>query len=394
MLPDYYEFQNASKALSGEHALENIPRELAGLDACRPLLLSDRMLEKLGLVQMVVDALSEGDVQLGGMFLDLTANTSMEVVNEIAALYRKLNCDSLIALGGGAVMDTAKGAVMVLSQNTDDILNVRGCETLTRGNRMPFIAIPTTAGTGSEAAMVAVITDGNRGIKMEFISHHLVPDVAVLDPRMTLSLPPRITASTGMDALCHAVEAYTCLQKNPLSDAYAAAAIAMIRDNLSTAVKDGKNKKARLAMANAAYMAGAAFSNSMVGVVHAIGHALAGVCKIAHGDAMTILLPYGMEYNFDLLRDVYGELLLYLGGGELYAATPAGERGRKSIQLIREMGNEFHQLCGLPIRLSQLGVDKQDFDRVARTALNDGAIIVNPKKVDYEDVLAILEQAY
>lgn len=394
MLPDYYEFYNPPKLLSGNFALENIPGALADLKAKKPLLLSDQMLKNIGTVQTVTDALLSGGMTPGGSFTEIPADSSSLVVNQIAALFRSLNCDSVIAVGGGSVLDTAKGVRMLISQNADDIMNVMGCEVIDCGERVPFIAVPTTAGTGSESTMVAVILDPVKNIKMEFISYHLLPDVAVLDPRMTLTLPPRITASTGMDALCHALEAYTCLQKNPVSDAFATGAIEIIRGHLRTAVNNGKDAKARQAMANAAFMAGAAFSNSMVGMIHAIGHALGGVCHVPHGEAMTVLMPYCMEYNFDVLENLYGKLLLYLAGDEVYAGTPGEERGRRTISIIRQMTAEFHESCGLPMRLSETKAKREDFEKVAQAALKDGAMIVNPKQVGRQDVLNILEKAF
>ena len=178
------------------------------------------------------------------------------------------------------------------------------------------MAVPTTAGTGSEATLVAVVANPALQVKMEFLSYHLLPDVAVLDPRMTETLPPRITASTGFDALVHAIEAATCLQRNPVSDSFAERAIRQITQSLPRAVKNGRDRRARMAMANGSLLAGAAFSNSMVGLVHAIGHALGGVCHVAHGDAMTILLPAVMQYNLDKCRERYGELLLHVAGPE------------------------------------------------------------------------------
>jgi alcohol dehydrogenase len=394
MLPQYYEFQNSAKLLSGCHAIDNIPYELSRLEAEKPMVLSDAVLEKLGTMGIVTKALEEAGVTIGAVFTDIPADSSVEVVNRVAALYRETGCNSIVAVGGGSVIDTAKGARMVLSQDSDDILALMGCETLTRGKSIPFVAVPTTSGTGSEATEVAVIRDPARKLKMEFISHYLLPDVAVLDPRMTTGLPPKTTAATGMDALCHAVEGCTCLQNNPVSFAYGTAAIDLIRDNLETAVRNGKDETARQAMANASYLAGACFSNSMVGMVHAIGHALGGVCRVPHGEAMTILLPACMAYNLEKLDRDYGELLLHLAGPEVYAATPADQRGRKAIDAVRDLRHRLHDLCGLPETLRERGVDKADFDRVAHTALDDGAIIVNPCAVGLADVLKILEEVY
>lgn len=390
----YYEFKLPAKILSGDGALEHIPHELDSLGAHRPLLLSDQGLEQVGTVKIVQAALRQGGMAAAETFCRIPPDSSIQVVNQIAGLYRQAQCDSLIAVGGGSVIDTAKGVGMVLAQAGSDLLDSAGCEVLPRGAHVPFVAVPTTAGTGSEATLVAVVANPALQVKMEFLSYHLLPDVAVLDPRMTATLPPKTTASTGMDALCHAIEGYTCLQRNPASDGYAVSAIEIIRENLDTAVTNGKDLKARLAMANAAYLAGAAFSNSMVGLVHAIGHALGGVCHVPHGDAMTILLPHCMEFNMDTIGHLYGRLYLHLGGYENFVKAKVEDYGRLSVQTVRDMTARYHEFCNLPITLSQAGVKKEDFEAVARTALNDGAMIVNPKQVTFDDVIAILNAAY
>jgi alcohol dehydrogenase len=292
------------------------------------------------------------------------------------------------------VIDTAKGVSVVITENDSDLMKYAGAEILNKRRAMPFLVVPTTAGTGSEVTLVAVIADPERHVKMEFVSYTLLPDVAVLDPRMTLSLPPRATASTGMDALSHAVEAYTGLQKNPLSDAHAFAAINLIREYLPRVVENGRDEEARLAMANASLMAGAAFSNSMVGIVHAIGHACGGVSGVAHGDAMAILLPFGMDYNLDAVAGHYAELLLPLAGAEVYASTPREKRAARSVSVVRELLSGLNSRCGLPCRLRDVGVQEKDMKAIAKTAVNDGAVITNPKAVDIEDVMDILRKAF
>ncbi len=393
MIPSYYEFLNSVKILSGKKALENIPFELKNLGAKNPIVLTNAMLVQLGIVEQVLTAFKGSDITVGALYEDIPADSSIKVVNDIARIYRKNNCDSIIAIGGGSVIDTAKGLNIVITENTDDILNFMGAEILTN-KQQPFIVVPTTAGTGSEVTLVAVIANPDKDVKMEFVSYKLLPDVAVLDPRMTTSLPAKITASTGMDALVHAIEAYTCIQKNPLSDAYAMAAINLIREYLPRAVKDGKDEEARIAMANASLMAGVSFSNSMVGLIHAIGHSLGGVCHVPHGDAMAILLPYGIEYNMDVLADSYEELLLPLAGAEVYAATSKADRALKLLETVRDYISYYNNKANLPTRLSEAGVKREDFDRVAMTAINDGAIIFNPKEATYQDVINILEKAY
>ncbi len=389
---DYFEFQNSVKLLCGELSLERIAGELAALGASRPLLLSDSMLAQIGTLARVGDAMVAEGCEPAGRFTEIPVDSSLKVVNGIAYHYRKLGCDSLVAVGGGSVIDTAKGVRLVLSQDTDDILAIGGFENLTRGRHIPFIVVPTTAGTGSECTGVAVIRNDETEVKMEFLSPFVQPDVAVIDPRMTMGLPPKSTASTGMDALCHAIEAATCLQANPLSTAYAKAAIKLIAENLVEATKNGRNRKARFAMAVASTMAGIAFSNSMVGAVHAIGHALGGVCHVPHAVAMAILLPHVMRYNME--RCDYGALLPELVGMDTALDVPASLRGEAALTAVEMLGQELATLCGLPLRLRDARVDKEAFARVAAVAVNDGALIVNPRAADEAQVVEILNAAW
>ena len=393
MLPLYYEYHNAVKILSGEGALENIPYELGVLEAKVPLLLSDQGLVKVGAVDLVLSHMKPAVPK--ATFTEIPPDSSVEVVNKIARFFTESGCDSILAVGGGSVIDTAKGVRMVISQSAQDLDQLMGCEVLTAGRHIPFIAVPTTAGTGSECTPVAVISNPAKKVKQEYISGHLLPDAAILDLRMTMTLPPKVTASTGVDALCHAIEAYSCLQKNPMSDAYAVAAMGLIWENLPKAVEHPNDKAARMAMANASLMAGTAFGNSMVGLVHAIGHSLGGICHVAHGDAMSILLPHVMAYNLEACRDSYSQILLHLAGPEVYVSTPAEQRAEKAVELIRGFVAGFHEKCGLPMTLRDTGkVREEDLEAVARSAISDGAIIVNPKAAGIPEVLEILKKAW
>lgn len=393
MLPIYYEYHNPVKILSGEAALENIPYELGVLEAKAPLLLSDAGLVQVGAVDLVLTHMKPAAPK--AIFTEIPPDSSVEVVNRIAQYFTEQGCDSILAVGGGSVIDTAKGVRMVIAQGASDLESLMGCEVLTAGRHIPFVAVPTTAGTGSECTPVAVISNPEKQVKQEYISAHLLPDAAILDLRMTLTLPPKVTASTGIDALCHAIEAYTCLQKNPMSDAYAVAAMGIILENLPVVVSQPKNKAARLAMANASLMAGTAFGNSMVGLVHAIGHSLGGICHVAHGDAMSILLPHVMDYNLDVCREVYGQLLLPLAGPEVYVSTPETRRAEAAVNLVRDFIASFHETCGLPLTLRDTGKVTQDqFEFIARTAISDGAIIVNPRAAGIPEIVEILKKAW
>jgi alcohol dehydrogenase len=392
-IPKYYEFINSTKIISGSKALENIPFELSKRGVSAPMLLSDKVLLEIGTVKKVLNCFTEGGIAVKSIYTDIPADSSVKIVSIIAEQYKKDGCDSIIAVGGGSVIDTAKGLRLVLTQEVDDIMELMGLNVLKRGKSIPLIAVPTTSGTGSEATQIAVIANPDKNVKMEFVAADILPDVAVLDVRMTETLPPRVTASTAMDALCHAVEAYTCIQRNPVSSAYAFGAIKLIMEYIDEAVNNGTNKDARLALANGSLLAGVAFSNSMVGNVHAIGHALGGVCKVPHGDAMAILLPYCMEYNLEIVRELYEELLLPLGGADLYAKTLKTSRAEESIKVIKEKLYYLNKKCGLPTKLSQTRAEKERFGLVAEKAINDGAMTVNPRMMTKEDVLEILNKA-
>ncbi len=393
MIPDYYEFYSPVKIVSGNKALENLPYELGLLNACRPLIITDQGVSKAGLLQQVANAFADSRVVIGAVYDKVPQDSSSKVVNEITAIYRQAGCDSLVAVGGGSVIDTAKGVNIVITENADDLMMFSGAEVLKKPMK-PFIVIPTTAGTGSEVTCVAVISDPERHLKMSFTSNVLYPRVALLDPRMTLTLPALFTAATGMDALTHAVEAYISLQKNPMSDAYAVKAIELIVNTLPAVVKNGNDREGRLILANASTMAGIAFSNAMVGVVHNLGHATGGVCRVPHGVAMSIFLPFGLEYNLPKVGSQIAELLLPLAGREVYCQTAANLQPEKAIDRIRELKEQMYELCKLPRTLKEAGVQREQLPEIARTTLNDGASTYNVEEVEYADALDLLEKAY
>ncbi len=395
MLPSYYEFYSPVKINSGQNALDTIPYELSLLRVSKPLLITDKGIRAAGLLDLLVKILGQNGLQISPdqVFDNVPPDSSIDVVNEVAEKFKQGGFDSIIALGGGSVIDTAKGVNILVSGNYDDLRQVMGVDRLALQLK-PLIVIPTTAGTGSEATLVAVISDKDSQVKLPFVSYQIVPTLAVLDPRMTMGLPPLLTAATGMDALTHAIEAYTCLQKNPVSDAFAWKAIELISRFLVKAVENGKDLEARMAMANASLMAGIAFSNSMVGAVHAIGHAVGAVSHVHHGTAMAILLPEVMRVNMPKVKDLYAQLLLPLAGAEVFASVCADERAEKTIEFIQNLNVQLHELTDMPIRLSQAGVDRKDLDLIAQKAINDGAMSTNPIDFDKQTVLTILKQVF
>lgn len=391
MLPSYYEFHCPVKILCGEKSLPNVPYEMQQLGASRACVVSDQGVAGAGLLNRVQAIFAGSGCRIAAVFDQTPADSSHRVVNDIAAVYRREHCDCLVAVGGGSPIDTAKGVNILVSEGDDDLIRFQGVDRLARPAR-PLIVIPTTSGTGSEVTPAAVITNADTGVKMPFMDSRLYPHVAVLDPEMTLTLPPRITAATGMDALTHAVEAFYCLGKNPVSDAYGSAAIRLIIEHLVPVVADGASTPRRLAMANGAMLAGIAFSNSMVGVVHSLAHATGAVCHVPHGEANAIFLPWGMEHNLAKVGDTIAELAPLLGVSPL----PESARGRANaaVQAVRDLTARLHELCGLPVTLAQASVERDKLPEIARAAINDGAITVNPEDVTEADALAILEQAY
>lgn len=393
MLPDYYEFYNPVKINAGDAALETIPYELSLMGVSKPIIITDKGIVQNGLLDIVLNAFRDSQLTIGAIYDNTPPDSSLKVVNEITELYKNTGCDCIIALGGGSSIDTAKGVNIAISEKTNDLATFMGADRL-KSTPRPFVVIPTTAGTGSEVTLVAVINDTENHVKLPFTSNLLLPKLAVLDPRMTMSLPPKITAMTGMDALTHAVEAFTCMQKNPISDAYSTVAIKLISSNIIAASKPGANKQTRFAMANAATLAGISFSNSMVGAVHAIGHACGAIARVPHGMAMSILLPHVMEFNMDKLEDLYAQLLLYLTDEETFAKTFKSQRAKKAVQKIVDLRKELNEIAGLPFTLRAAGVTEDQFPKIVELAMNDGAMLPNPKQLSPSDVLSILKKAF
>lgn len=393
MFPKYFEFYNPVKINAGENALDSLPSELARLNVSKPFIITDEGIVKVGLLEIVLSGFDDSDIVIGAIYDKVPPDSSVEVVNEAAKIYKEQDCDCIIAVGGGSVIDSAKGMNIVISENTNDIVKFAGHDRI-KNSQQPLIVVPTTSGTGSEVTLVAVVADKQKDTKMLFTSSKLLPSVAVIDPRMTMSLPPVLTAATGMDALTHAVEAYTCLQKNPISDAYAYSAIKTVSERLMNLVENGNDVQGRFELAVASTSAGVAFSNAMVGAVHAIGHTVGAIAHVHHGMAMSILLPYVMEYNQDTIGDYYAELLLPLAGAEIYSSTPKEDRSQASIDVIKAMNKKLNEICGMPITLKDSGVKEEQLQEIANKSLNDGAMVVNPVDLNSDEVMSVLKKAF
>ncbi|WP_429181565.1 iron-containing alcohol dehydrogenase [Aeromonas salmonicida] len=390
----YYDFFCPVKLMAGEQALEQLAGELAGLGARRPLLLTDKGVSGTGLATLLANVLAEGELPVADIWDEIPADSSTAVVERIAARYRELECDSLVALGGGSVIDTAKAVNILASMGGDRLLDYAGAGCLTRPLQ-PLAVVPTTAGTGSEVTLVAVIKDEASGRKVPFTSPFLLPQLAVLDPRLTQGLPLNITAATAMDAMTHAIEAFIGNAKNPVSDALALMAIEKIANALPKVLQSPQDKQLRLQLAEGSTLAGMAFSNSMVGLVHALGHSLGARCHLPHGLCMNLFLPTVLDYNRPGIDPELARLLLPLVGAERFAATPATARAQAAIQALCALRDSLWQAVKLPRTLREAGVtDKGLLPEIRDLAINDGALLYNRKDADRAQLLDLLERTW
>lgn len=384
--PDFFQFGVPTHIVFGDGISQDFSAELSRLSMTRVMVVSDQGLSKSGMVEPIKKGLLDAGLQISGEFYDIPSATSVKVVKALADAALKCGANGFVAIGGGTIIDTAKAANILSTYGGDLVADYSGAQTLP-GALNPLVAIPTTAGTGSEVTQAAVICDDETGTKLSFVDEHLRPHLAVLDPLLTIGLPPRLTAATGMDALTHAIEAWTSLEANPFSNALALHAVRMITRNLLQAVIDGTDIEARKYMVTAATMAGVAFDHAMVGVVHAMAHATESVAHVHHGTANAMLLPWGMDYNRDVCADKYVELGPQMGLGLLKDVDSA-------IEQIRTMLRELNLKCGLPVRLRDAGVTPEQLPQIAALTVQDGTCVYNPREVEEAEILKLLKLAY
>lgn len=390
-MADSYRFVCPVKIVSGATALDKLPSEFKQIGCQRPIIVTDKGVAQAGLLDYVHKACEGSDLTIGAIYDEVPPDSPVSAVLAIVEMYKSNNCDGILAIGGGSAIDTAKGVGIKLADESIDLMNFKAVLRMVKPTP-PLIVVPTTAGTGSEVTSAAVISDPDKDMKLSLISPVMPPNTAVVDPRMTMTLPPRLTAATGMDALTHAIESTLGIQKNPISDAVAFKAISLISGNLVEATQNGKNLEARLAMANAATLAGIAFSNSMVTMVHALGHSLGAICHVPHADAMAICLPDTLEWNLDTVGDFIADLLLPMAGAEEYVKTAPEERAARVIQMIRDMRTKLNEICGLPVSLKDAGVNPDQLPAVAEISPADGAAYYNRKKFTPEQALEVLQK--
>jgi alcohol dehydrogenase class IV len=391
MLPEFFEFYNPTKVVYEDGVATDLKPELDIIGIKKYFIVSDHIINDLGLVDKVAGGLVEAGCEVTGRYLEVKQDARLNDVQTCADQVKASGAEGIISIGGGSVIDTAKAANILFSEGGDLVEDYSGAHTLTRPLK-PHVVIPTTAGTGSEVTMVAVIYDEENKEKLAFADKFLLPNLAVLDPQMTISLPPKMTAATGMDALTHAVEAYVGTQASPISDSFAIGAIELIMKNLVTATNTGDDVDARGAMLIASTMAGISFTHSMVGCVHGMAHATGGLYRVPHGVANGIFLPFGLEYNFEEIKEKLARLAPVMG--EDVSGLSEDEAARLAIEAVRKLSKQLNELGALPVRLRDVGVPEDGLEAIAEGALNDGTSFYNPRDMDEEELLPYIKNAY
>ena len=369
----------------GEGAVQEAGDLVKSLGAKKCLIVTDRYLGQIGMADRVQGILEKAGIE-ACIFAGAEPNPTDKNVEAGARFYQENECNSIISLGGGSSHDCAKGIGLVAA-NGGQISDFEGVDKSSKP-MIPLMAINTTAGTASEITRFCIITDTSRKVKMAIVDWRVTPQIAINDPELMKGMPPSLTASTGMDALTHAIEAYVSTDANPLTDAAAIMAIKMIAHYLPKAVANGNYMKARDKMAYAQYLAGIAFNNASLGYVHAMAHQLGGFYNLPHGVCNAILLPYVESYNLignmNRFRDVAQAMGVQVEG---ISVTCAAE---KAIEAIKKLSRQLE----IPSDLKQLGVREEDFGIMADNAKKDVCQLTNPRTATREQVIEIYRQAY
>jgi aldehyde dehydrogenase (NAD+) len=379
-----FEYNNPTKIIFGENSVKEIGLEIDSLGCSKALIVTDKGVVDAGLADRVEKALGK---RYAGTYDRCTQDSSFQLVNEGAAFALEKGADCLVSVGGGSVIDTAKGMAIVMKEG-GKLQDYSGMQVLSRP-QTPHIVVPTTAGTGSEVTWAAVIKDWDNNVKELFCDYFIIPDKAVLDPTMIAGLPPLLTASTGMDAFTHAVEAIHAMQRQPITDAMALHSIRLITKYLPRCVENGDDLVARGQQQIAAVMAGVAFGNAQVGLVHAMAHSVGALFEVPHGLANAILLPYVMHFNLEECADRYAMVAEAMGLGTWN--LPDLEAGKKAADAVWQLTKTI----GLPQKLREVGVPEDGLATAAELSLSDGAIVYNPRMVmDSEEVLEVYREAW
>lgn len=360
----------------GIDSIEKLGSSLKDKNIRKCLLVTDEFMDKSEVGQRVKEILEGSNIDTS-VYNKVKPNPTMEEVYEGVSNFLKGECDAIVSLGGGSPHDCAKGIkYSILKGKINNITQI------------PFAAINTTAGTASEITRFAVITDSQKHAKITIVDDDLIPDIAIDDPVLMLKMPKSLTAATGMDALTHALEAYVAKGRNYITDSSALEAVRLIDKYLLRAYNDGSDIEARDGMVYAQYMAGMAFSNSGLGIIHAMAHQLGGLYNLPHGVCNAVLLPYGIGYNLNNGCLEYGNIAKAIDICE--ASIPSKLAGDRLIEYIHRLNSSI----GIPRNLSSFGVKYEDISELANMTMADLSLKKNPVEANVEDVKRIFEKAY
>ena len=378
-----FSFRLPVKIVFGAGSRGDVAAEMEELGVGRAFLITDEYLyNKNPAMEKLIKRLGS---RLAGTFSSVTPDSGFDLIDSAAAAARAAGADCVVSAGGGSVIDTGKGVAVALKLG-GSIRDHMGVNSLP-GAVAAHIVLPTTAGTGSEVTNAAVIYDSAEKRKKNLLDHHIYPNTAILDPEFLAGLPPAITAATGMDAITHAIEAMHSTMKNPVSDSLALKALRLMAEWLPVAFAQPDNMEARGHTLIAANLAGAAFSNAMVGLCHAIAHGAGAVARIPHGVANSIILPHVMRFNMETAPDLYAEAAGALG---IWRQDPE-EAGRMAACWVEDMAAKL----GLPATLKAAGAREDMLAEIADAAISDGSALYNPRPVfEAEEVLPVVRMAF
>lgn len=379
-------FRLYTKVLYGEGAAKKLGEECKKFNAKKVFFVTDSfMVEHSPVFPVLVESIKTAGLEVM-VFSDVEADPSVETVDGAADIMKKFGGDIVVALGGGSPMDTAK-SVSVLQTNEGSIREYMRKNRMISNPAVPLICIPTTAGTGSEVTAGAVTTDRQAEEKLGVSHDSMMPKLAIVDPELQVSMPPHLTASTGLDALCHAIEAYVSTEAEPISDAMCLYAIRMIGENIRKAVANGRDMEARGKMALASLMAGVGFAQAGLGAVHAIAHCLGAMYHVPHGVANALMLPYVMEFNVPANMEKFREIAIALG--ENVDGLSLRDAAYRSAEAVKQMKDDL----GIPKSLQDVGVKESDFETIVKNSITYRLLPFNPRTVSERDIENILKKA-
>lgn len=381
-----FTFTGAKKIAFGVGAFDNLPDYLGEMKAKHPLIVIDPVLAASGLSERIRDLLGRHGLKMT-LFDKVEPEPPIELADAGAKMALKAKCDAVIGIGGGSAMDVAK-AVAVIAANKGKAVDYLGLGKVP-GPGLPKIMVPTTAGTGSEVTFTSVFIRKNLQKKEGMNSPYLYPELAVLDPLLTLTLPPGPTATTGLDALCHAIESYTSINASPMSEMISLEAIVLIAENLRTCVHEGKNLEARSQMLLGSLYAGLGLANAGVTAVHSLSYPLGGKYGVPHGLANTLLLPHVMAYNLPGALEKFADIADAMG------EVTEGLSVRDAADLAVEAVENLIADCDVCVTLEDLEIPEDDFEELAKIALTVARPLENnPRKVTLEDAVDVYRAAY